>query len=402
MRRIAIVGVEGSGKTVMLAGLGELYSRPDEDGYFLAPKNYSTVRYVNEKIAKMRTGEWPMATAEDQLQSLDWILRRKLPESRPENVCSLSCLDFAGEVYRAAFCSNGPHTESAEEVTLKRYIDECDDLIVLINLRDVIANGLKDNRVHQSMWITNEILAYALNGSRLKGRQKRAAIVLSQADSYMGIIESCGGAAGTLEKYLPHVYNSYDWLDIFEASAVDKVRMDDEGNIYPHPDFQPTLLQPIMDWIKEAADEDGFEDVAPLASVASLAESIAKAASSDDFYLKGHSPNAKLSNAMSAMKVRESSGDVFLQFDGTVFGSAAEGLLITSKAIYGKDLWADPFRVPLNSDFTVGHDSGNLLFHWSEESAKYENSVLMAGLSDSIVDEIARLITEWRKGRYEN
>ena len=28
MKKVAIVGVEGSGKTVMLAGLGELYSRP--------------------------------------------------------------------------------------------------------------------------------------------------------------------------------------------------------------------------------------------------------------------------------------------------------------------------------------------------------------------------------------
>ena len=32
LRRIAIVGVEGSGKTVMLAGLADLYSRPDDKG----------------------------------------------------------------------------------------------------------------------------------------------------------------------------------------------------------------------------------------------------------------------------------------------------------------------------------------------------------------------------------
>ena len=40
MKKVAIVGVEGSGKTVMLAGLGELYARPDENGFFLAPKDY--------------------------------------------------------------------------------------------------------------------------------------------------------------------------------------------------------------------------------------------------------------------------------------------------------------------------------------------------------------------------
>ena len=59
MKKVAIVGVEGSGKTVMLAGLGELYSHADENGYFLGPKNYQTASYVAEKIARMRRGEWP-------------------------------------------------------------------------------------------------------------------------------------------------------------------------------------------------------------------------------------------------------------------------------------------------------------------------------------------------------
>lgn len=263
MRKVAIVGVEGSGKTVMLAGLGELYSQPDEDGYFLAPKNYSTVRYVDEKIARMRKGEWPAATAEDLLQGLDWALRKKSSAGCPQDVCSLSCLDFAGEVYRKAFCANGSHEESKEEKSLKRYVDDCDDLIVLINLRDVITAGMKDQRVQESMWMTNAILDYALEGSKgqetEKRKQKRAAIVLSQADSYMSTIESCGGAAKVLETYLPHVYNCYDWLDIFEASAVDLVHVDEEGNVFPHPDFKPTLLKPIMDWIKNGVNDGNSE-----------------------------------------------------------------------------------------------------------------------------------------------
>ena len=263
MRKVAIVGVEGAGKTVMLAGLGELYSQPDEAGYFLAPKNFSTVRYVNEKIAKMRQGQWPTATPEDLMQGLDWTLRRKMPGERPVDVCAISCLDFAGEVYRAAFCSDGRQADSEEAASLKRYVAECDDLIVLINLRDVIANGLTDARVQQSAWITNEILKFALDdpgsGTSRRRKPKRAAIVLSQADSYMNTIDSCGGAAGVLEKYLPHVYNSYDWLDIFEASAVDLIQVDGDGNAFPHPDFTPALLQPIMEWIKKGAAEGGSE-----------------------------------------------------------------------------------------------------------------------------------------------
>ena len=99
MKKVAIVGVEGSGKTVMLAGLGELYKNPDRNGYFLGPKNFSTASYVSEKIARMRAGEWPGATVDDTMQGLDWILRKRTGGRRqPANICEVSFLDYPGEV----------------------------------------------------------------------------------------------------------------------------------------------------------------------------------------------------------------------------------------------------------------------------------------------------------------
>ena len=258
MKKVAIVGVEGSGKTVMLAGLGELYSHPDEKGYFLAPKNYATASYVAEKIARMRRGEWPVATAEDVLQGLDWTLKRRQGErSRPEDVCEVSCLDFAGEVYRLAFGirqGDAPGDLADGVQSLKDYIRNADDLIVLINLRDVIANGLQDKRVQESMWITNEILSYALveTGGR---KAPRAAIVLSQADSYAETIKACNGPVGVLARYLPHVANNYAWLDILAASAVDKTTLDDDGNMVPASDFTTKGLLPIMQWVRGEADK---------------------------------------------------------------------------------------------------------------------------------------------------
>lgn len=252
MRKVAIVGVEGSGKTVMLAGLGELYARVDEDGYFLAPKNFQTASYVSGKISRMRRGKWPMATPEDVLQGLDWTLRQRRGDGqRPVDVCEVSCLDFAGEVYRCAFVRQGAVPTSLEDEvdSLKSYVRGADDLIVLINLRDIIVNGEYDSRVQEAMWITNAILSYALD--RQDGRKApRAAIVLSQADSYADTIRSCGGAKGVLMRYLPHVANNYDWLDILAVSAVDKTVLDDNGNMVPAPDFQPTPLRAIMDWIR--------------------------------------------------------------------------------------------------------------------------------------------------------
>ena len=248
MGKVAIVGVEGSGKTVMLAGLGNLYSRADEDGYFLSPQSFSTHRYVTNIIRDMREGRWPAATSVDTLKSLDWSLKRQEGRNRPEQICEISFLDFAGEVYRAAFGINeAPNEDVAEQVeALKEYLAGADYVIVLINLRDIIDN-VQDERTEESMWITNKILETAL-AERDDADVPRAAIVLSQADNYAAILEKYGGAPGTLEKYLPYVYNEYSWLDIFSAQAVDKTEMDADGNIVPARDFTTEGLKPIMDW----------------------------------------------------------------------------------------------------------------------------------------------------------
>lgn len=262
MKKIAIVGVEGSGKTVMLAGLGDLYTYPDEAGYFLAPKNFGTASYVADKIARMRRGEWPSATAGDEMQGLDWTLRwnERGSRNRPIDICEVSFLDFPGEVYRVAYGIDGIRRSDASLAglaeELKRYIREADDLIVLINLRDVIVNGTDDRRVQEAMWITNSILDQAL--SEENGRKApRAAIILSQADSYADAIRSCGGPLGLLQRYLPHVANNYAWLDVFEASAVDRTILDDEGNVLPASDFKSEGLRSIIAWIIDGFDFGG-------------------------------------------------------------------------------------------------------------------------------------------------
>lgn len=264
MKKVAIVGVEGSGKTVMLAGLGDLYTNPDAGGYFLSPKNYGTASYVANKIARMRAGEWPSATAGDAMQGLDWTLKQTTgARSRPKDICEVSFLDFAGEVYRHAFgikSGSGDHELTDQVASLRSYIEESDELIVLINLRDVIVRGMDDERVQEAMWITNAILNFALE-EREDRKVPRAAIVLSQADSYRDTIETSGGAVGVLRRYLPHVANNYGWLDVFDASAVDKTVVDADGNVVPDAAFSSAGLAPIMDWILEwrnVGQEDAF------------------------------------------------------------------------------------------------------------------------------------------------
>ena len=253
MKKVAIVGVEGSGKTVMLVGLGDLYSRPDDKGYFLAPKDFNTSSYVAELMGRLRAGAWPAATADDVFQGLEWTLRRRadVVGVRPTDICELCCLDFPGEVYRKAFVETT--ARRSEEMQRKveslwNYIERADSLIILVNLGDVITHGLTDRRVHESIWVTSAILEQALK--ERPGRiLPKTAIVLSQADNYEATIKACGGPKGALKKYLPQVYNSYDWLDIFAAYAIDKTCLNDNGVLIPDPSFTTEGLRPIMDWL---------------------------------------------------------------------------------------------------------------------------------------------------------
>ena len=252
MKKVVIVGVEGSGKTVMLAGLGDLYSLPDENGYFLAPKDFRTAVYVSELIERMRKGDWPVATAEDVFLNLGWTLKRKSNiDGCPTDICELNCLDFAGEVYRKAFVE--PDKEVSDDCerqveALWDCIAKADSLIVLINLGDVIVHGIANRRVQESMWITNAILDEVLK--KREGREPpKTAIVLSQADKYKSIINECGGPKGALKKYLRHVDNSYGWLEVFAAYTVDRTILNADGFEVPAPDFTTEGLRPIMTWL---------------------------------------------------------------------------------------------------------------------------------------------------------
>ena len=62
MTKIAVVGVDGSGKTVMMAAMGEMYESPDADGYFLSAEDSRTFHNVKALVGRMRGGAWPGAT----------------------------------------------------------------------------------------------------------------------------------------------------------------------------------------------------------------------------------------------------------------------------------------------------------------------------------------------------
>lgn len=220
MAQVTIVGVEGSGKTVLMTAMGALYERPDTEGYFLSPENPAAFDFVKMQMDIMRNGQWPAATLTDSLRYLNWSLFKK-STSGPQRIAELSFLDFAGEIYRLAF---GDHDKSEkhgfeDEISaLQEHIKKADVLITLINLSDIINGTVSNYRTRETMWLTKAILDF----TQKNGNAKHTAIVFSQADTYKDIINDLGGPEKTLQKYLPHVANMYDNCPVFAVSAVDK------------------------------------------------------------------------------------------------------------------------------------------------------------------------------------
>lgn len=64
-------------------------------------------------------------------------------------------------------------------------------------------------------------------------------------------------------------------------------------------------------------------------------------------------PSKKLANACKSMCVKESANDVALLVDSTIFGSAKDGLVITSRAVYFKNGFEYPIVVPWTKLETV-------------------------------------------------
>lgn len=268
MSKISIVGVQGSGKTVLMAALGAKYKQPDEYGLFLSPESPEAFGFVRNEMAKMRTGEkhgdWPGTTTPDSMCMLRWSLRRKT-EGGDTKLCDLEFLDFGGEIYKRAFGS-GTLQESkdaaedwAEEIAaLKKHIEESDVLLVLVNLRDVIS-GVVNKETNARLYATKGVLDYATRELKIK----QIALAFTQVDAYRKVIDESDRLSDVLQTHFSDVANVYSSPPLFAVSAVDKTFTGDDGRAYPAKDFGSQGLDDVVHWIVDGSGawpEDPFNE----------------------------------------------------------------------------------------------------------------------------------------------
>ena len=252
MKKIAIVGVEGSGKTVLMAAMGDKYKSPDANGIFLKPVNRETFAYCEKLMGQMQDGKWPIATGKAITDNLRWTLARKVAEGEDDRIAELSFLDFGGEIYRLAF-GGGVHDEPDEDTKnaitqLRSHVEEAEVLIVLVNLSDIINGKRNEERTIEMNWLSQAILSFAYD----EANKSSVALVFTQADSYAETITDCGGLRGVLTKYMPTVDTSYGKrLALFSVAAVNKTvpAPDGSGFQVPSPDFKPQGLENLVSWV---------------------------------------------------------------------------------------------------------------------------------------------------------
>lgn len=254
MSKIAIVGVEGSGKTVLMTVLGEKYQTPDQYGLFLSPETRETSDFHRVNLDKLENGEWPIETPHDSVRSLRWTLQRKDENDGSIVMADLNFLDFAGEIYREAFdgAADGTGGQWVDECeTLRRHVKESDVLIVLVNLRNVVLK-MTDERTNQVVWLSKGIVDYAKRELKIP----HVALAFTQVDAYREVIEDQGGdLKAVLQKYLPDVSNVYSNLPLFALSAVDKTKRGDDGLLRPAPGFGSKGLEELVHWILGCTEE---------------------------------------------------------------------------------------------------------------------------------------------------
>lgn len=256
MNNIAIVGVEGSGKTVLMAAMGDKYKSPDANGVFLKPVNRETFAYCEKLMGQMQDGKWPIATGKAITENLRWTLTKKIADGDDDKIAELSFLDFGGEIYRLAF-GGGVHEEPDEDTKnaiaqLRSHVEEAEVLIVLVNLSDIINGKRNEERTIEMNWLSQAILSFAYD----EANKSSVALVFTQADSYAETIADCGGLRGVLTRYMPTVDTSYGKrLALFSVAAVNKTipAPDGSGFSIPAPDFFSEGLGILVKWISDSA-----------------------------------------------------------------------------------------------------------------------------------------------------
>lgn len=257
--KIAIVGMTGSGKTVLVTTLAMKMAQMSLDDIFLAPygeNRRQTLRYTQGNWQILNNGQWPPSTPAGELIELQWELNTKNCQA------IVQFLDCAGQDIRSLFGDERFDPASLSE-DLKRVYDTVNSanvLIFLVNMKDLLA----------TLDMTDEILDLDEMFHTLKQRNdipRRIAVAFSQFDKYKPQVDQQfnGDFLEYVRHYLPYLYGLYKRFHNFEmipvAAVNDTQDVLEDGVVkqYPVPFFSSYNLETLIHWIADSVEELDIE-----------------------------------------------------------------------------------------------------------------------------------------------
>lgn len=250
--RIAIIGTEGSGKTVLITTLAKRFSQASPNGAFLYPLDNNTMRYVERTWLTLCSGEWPASTLMGQLFELRW--RLECGGDSPIQ-CDLRIVDAAGQNIRQLFSDDEPGNLSNYNTqlrTLDAYCKSSDIVICLVNPGDFLGEGNTERRLDNEVVIKSALQRLTADPAR------RLCLLFTQIDQYPSIRKQEGEYDRVVKQLLPYVHGAHlakgqkQVVLRMVASVKNTVKLpatDKKLRRVPSPGFESFGFEGLMEWL---------------------------------------------------------------------------------------------------------------------------------------------------------
>lgn len=244
--QIAIVGTEGSGKTILASVLAKRMSS-NTDGIFWHPRGWETAEYVERVWNTLNNGEWWKSTEAGQMFEMQWTLH-----IGPSEV-QVKLIDSAGQDLRELFSKDTYKKKNLSGIQreLLDYIQTAPVVILVVNLLHFRGepDGLKRK---QNEFVLKEIVDMFASDKK----HQDIAVVFTAWDLYYAdITKNYGNFTTYLQKELPQLYNamqlgyqSGDSIHWFPIAAVMDTELKNNIRV-PKPNFRSGGLDTLNNWL---------------------------------------------------------------------------------------------------------------------------------------------------------
>lgn len=256
MISVAIVGIEGSGKTVLATMLAKRYCERRAGAPFFEAMSINTVRLVEKCWSTLQNCEWPPSTPIGEMSALHW--RVHFSDSQ---VCDLKMIDAAGQDLRQLFGEQRINDFDALPQHLKNLADcicNANIVLLLVNLGDIC--GVSDSLRRQENEFAAKFIIDYLQVKRT-ANPLRICLVLTQRDLYRGIFRQFTDERQLVQHHLPSLFSAHlasGEVGVLSVSAVAntcvELREGQRARRIPVVPVQSQGLSKLMSWLQDAVN----------------------------------------------------------------------------------------------------------------------------------------------------